>query len=134
MNTLRAVIVLLLAVALLGCRGRGIELPTAPVSGKVTYQGIPLDFGTILFFHPSGHAASADIATDGTFHLTPYQGKNNVAIECYETDRPGSGKVRSRMGNDKSLTPSRYANYSTSGLTFEVKPGENNRAEFSLRD
>jgi hypothetical protein len=124
----------LVAVALFGCRHSGIDLPTAPVSGKVTYRGKPLGMGRIMFFHPSGHAAGAELAADGTFQLTSYQGQNQVAVECLETDLPGSTKVRSRMGTDKSLIPDRYANYSTSGLTFDVKPGSNEKADVNLKD
>ena len=138
---------LLLAVTAIGCGDRGIDLPTAQVSGTVSYQGKPLEFGKVLFFHPSGHVASAKIAADGTFKLTAYQGQNNVAVECYDVDRPGAAqdrtnqgagdfasRSRSIMGRDKSLIPIRYRNYSKSGLTFEVKPGENDKAEFILTD
>lgn len=124
---------LLVAAALFGCRGRGIDLPTAPVSGKVMYQGKSLEFGRITFFHPSGHAAGADVTADGIFALTAYQGANNVSVECYEYQKPGSTTQRSRMGDDKSLIPLRYSTYTTSGLTFEVKPGDN-QATFTLTD
>jgi hypothetical protein len=123
----------LLAIAVFGCRGRGIPLPTAPVSGKVTYQGKPLGFGRVTFFHPSGHAAGADIAADGAFTVNAYQGANNVSVECYEYQRPGSKVQRSRMGNDKSVIPVRYSTYTTSGLTIEIKAGDN-KAAFTLTD
>lgn len=124
----------LLGVALLGCQGRGIGLSTASVSGSVTYQGKPLGFGRIAFVHSSGQAAGAEIVADGSFTLTGYQGSNRVAIECLDSDRPGSKKRRSRdMADNKSLIPDRYMNYSTSGLTFDVQPGEN-KAEFALTD
>jgi hypothetical protein len=135
MKTWRCCGLLILAVLVFGCRDRGIGLATAPVSGRVTYQGKPLGFGKVLFFHPSGHAASADIAADGSFTLTAYQGNNHVSVECYEADRPGSTKTRERMmADNKILIPARYLSYGTSGLTFEVKPGENVKAEFALKD
>ena len=126
---------LLIAVSLLlGCRDRGIPLPTSPVSGKVLYNGKPLGFGRIAFFHHSGHAKSADIAQDGSFSLVAYQGKNAISVECFDTDRPGSAKPRSFiLGENKSLIPDRYMSYGTSGLTFEVKSTDN-KAEFVLKD
>jgi hypothetical protein len=127
-------LVLLLASGATGCKRHGIDLPTAPVSGKIVYQGKPLGFGRVIFFHPSGHAAGAELSPDGTFKLTAYQGSNAVAVECLDVDRPGSGKVRLRTGGDKSLIPDRYANYSISGLTLDVKPGEKNNVEFTLKD
>jgi hypothetical protein len=134
MRMLRFSIALMFAMPMLGCRDRGAELPTAPVYGTVKYNRKPLSFGKVIFFHPSGHARGADIAADGTFKLNAYQGENRVAVECVEADRPGSTKARSRLGNDKSLIPNRYANYSTSALTFEVKPGGDNKAAFTLKD
>ena len=132
MNRLRCVVLLTAAVLVLGCRDRGVPLPTAPVSGKVLYDGKPLGFGRIALFHPSGHAKSADIAPDGTFSLVAYQGKNAISVECFDTDRPGSAKPRSfNMNENKSLIPDRYMSYGTSGLTFEVKPTDN-KAEFTL--
>jgi hypothetical protein len=133
MSLLRCSLPLMLVVAI-GCGDGRVKLPTAPVAGTVTYRGKPLGFGKIVFFHPSGHAAAAEIAADGAFTLTAYQGINNVSVECFDVDRPGSTKVRNRMYPDKRLIPDRYFNYSTSGLTFEVKPGENEKAVFALVD
>jgi hypothetical protein len=128
-------IVAIVAVAALGCRGRrGVDLPTARVSGVVTYQGKPLGFGRVTFFHPSGHAVGADIAADGSFALAAYQGNNSISVECYDYQMPGSKKLRSRMGDDKCLIPARYLSYGTSGLTFVVKPDEENKAAFALKD
>jgi hypothetical protein len=126
---------LIIATLLLGCKNHGIEIPTAPVAGKVTYQGKPLGFGRILFFHPSGHAMGADIAPDGTYTLNAYQGNNCISVECFDCDVPGSSKERGRMmGDNNSLIPYRYLSYGTSGLTFEVKPGDENKADFNLKD
>ena len=72
---------LILAVVI-GCGDGRVKLPTAPVAGSVSYQGKPLTKGRIIFFHPSGQAAAADLAADGTFKLAAFQGKNQVAIEC----------------------------------------------------
>jgi len=133
MSELRCMLPLIL-IAAIGCGGGRAKLPTASVAGVVMYHGKPLGMGRIIFFHPSGYAAGADLAVDGTFNLIAYQGNNHVAVECFDADRPGSKTIRSHMMTDKSLVPERYMNYSTSGLTFEVKPGKNNEAEFSLED
>ena len=126
----------LVAVALLfGCKGRGVDLPTASVSGRVTYQGKPLGFGKIIFFHPSSNAKGADIAADGTFSLIAYQGENCIAVECFDADKPGSKRQRSLFpGVDRSLIPERYMSYGASGLTCEVKPGDDNKVQFDLKD
>ncbi len=41
-------------VVLLGCGGNKSVLPTATVSGTITYQGKPLTVGEVIFFHKSG--------------------------------------------------------------------------------
>jgi hypothetical protein len=131
---LRCLLPLMLVVAM-GCGDGRVKLPTAPVTGTVTYQGKPLASGRIIFFHTSGHATGADLAADGAFKLAAYQGKNQVAIECFAPESSNAGSNgRTNMSHAKSLVPDRYANYSTSGLTFEVKPGENDKAEFTLKD
>jgi hypothetical protein len=125
----------LMLVVMMGCGDGRVKLPTAPVTGTVTYQGKPLRTGRIVFFHSSGHATGTAIGADGTFTLSAYQGKNQVAIECFAAGSANAGSdSRAGMSSAKSLVPDRYANYSTSGLTLEVKPNEPNRADFVLKD
>jgi hypothetical protein len=133
--------VTVLAVVILaaGCRRHGIDLPSAPVAGQVTYHGKPLGYGRITFIHSSGHAAGAELASDGTYKLTAYQGANKISIVCLDCDAPGSNKKPMpgiEIGGtpaNKSMIPDRYANYGASGLTFDVKP-DTNKADFALVD
>src|SRR6516162_10140629 len=60
-----------LAVAA-GCRSGSDQL--APVKGKVTYQGVPVPGGTIVFIPDTtrgthGNLAMADLQPDGSFAL-----------------------------------------------------------------
>ncbi len=133
-HVLKTCFVMVLIVAAIGCRRGGLDLPTADVAGKVTYQGKPLPAGRIAFVHASGHAAGAEIASDGTFTVTAFQGPNKIAIEYFDYDVPGSKIKRSPMLDaNKSMIPNRYKSYGLSGLTFDVKP-KDNRAEFELVD
>ena len=132
-NVLFFCVALILAMTAIGCRGRGVDLPTAFVSGQVTYQGKPLGFGRIAFINSSGQAAGAELAADGTFKMDAFQGVNSIMVECYEYQRPGSKTRPSRTGDDKSLIPNRYISYGTSRLKFEVKPADN-KATFALKD
>lgn len=123
----------LLMIVVLGCGDGRVKLPTASVTGTVTYQGKPLGTGRIIFYHPSGQAAGVDLTTDGSFGLAAFQGNNQIAIECFAPEQP-SANVKGRSLARKSLIPERYTDYRTSGLTLEVKPSENNKAEFALTD
>ncbi len=123
-----------LAATIFGCGPRGGDLPKSPVSGSVTYQGKPLSFGRVLFYHSSGHTVGADIAADGTFALDVYQGENGVSIECYDYQRPGSKTQRSRAGGDTSMIPARYLSCGTSGLAITVEPDGKNDVVLELKD
>jgi hypothetical protein len=86
-----------------------------------------------VFFHESGQAKATDLATDGTFKLVAFQGKNRIAIECYEPDKANPNSYgRATLSLGKSLIPRRYAEAGTSGLSHEVSPGDNN-VTFTLK-
>jgi hypothetical protein len=122
----------LLLMGMTGCSGGTSSLPKAPVAGIVTYQGRPLSTGRVVFYHQSGQAVAGDVGADGVFKLIAFQSRNQVAIECVGPEQPNpNGRPRILPG--RSLIPNRYTDFSTSGLTIEVKPGQN-QADFALTD
>lgn len=116
----------------------------APVEGKVTYNGEPLKFGTVLFQNTTGgQPASGLIQQDGSFKLTTPKagdgakpGQYNVSVYCYESQDPA--KQASFAGGDQSmgklLVPKKYIMANTSGLTAEVKAEANEPIVFELTD
>src|SRR6476620_3166559 len=87
---------LLLLLLLAGCN-RGPKM--VPVTGKVIYNGKPLEFGVVMFQPPSGQPAQGKIQPDGTFTLSTYRlndgavvGKHKIRVACYESMRPGFAK------------------------------------------
>ena len=111
-----------------GCGG---GLPTAPVRGKITYQGKPVPSGTILFM-PEGDqpAATGEIQPDGSYVLETYEpgdgavlGKHSIMITAVEDQTGKLPEARSPM--PALLIPVKYTNMMTSGLTAEVQPGQN---------
>jgi hypothetical protein len=134
MMNLRLGCLCLLLATLTACGGRPASRPTATVKGTVTYQGKAIDKGRIIFVHSSGQAVAADIGSDGSFSLAALVGRNQVAVQCLGPDYPNpSRNSLPAMLPGKNLLPSRYAEPATSGLTLEVKPGEN-KPEFTLKD
>jgi hypothetical protein len=106
----------------------------APFSGSVTYKGKPLAFGGVTMQPVRGGAiARGVIQPDGTFSMTTDGepgapiGANSVRVTCYTSQKPGA--VAANPGGElsvgDSLIPERYARFSSSGLTVEVKPEKN---------
>jgi hypothetical protein len=88
-----------LAVVLLlcGCPNSSATLPTAEVSGAVTWKGQPVARGQIQFLPSEGPSAQGPIV-DGTYRLEAVPvGDCKVSIEAYE-DGPevaiGPGKTQ----------------------------------------
>jgi hypothetical protein len=106
-----------LVPSMVGC-GSGARSPgarTAPVKGKVTYQGKPVKAG-IVTFEPdgAGKEAMGTINSDGTFELTTY--------------KPGDGAVlgnhRVAVGNAGKAIPLKYASLASSKIEIEVTEGK----------
>lgn len=123
----RALIVFLasgLLIGFAGCGGAGSK-----VSGKVTIDGAPLKMGDISFSPvQAGPAATGKIDANGNY---------TVRMGTSAGIPPGSYKVtivavesvpatpENPMPLPKMLTPPKYNNADTSGLTAEVKAGSN---------
>src|SRR4051794_37410421 len=112
---------------LLGCGGG----KTARVSGRVKWKDgsdVSVLAGYSLTFEAEGGKTSAvgELDRDGTFKLSTFgandgamPGKYRVAINAPNNPDPDKPPTRSKL-------PAKYANLETSGLTAEVKPGQNN--------
>ncbi len=115
-----------------GCGEQIDKNPTAPVKGVVTYQGKPLETGEIVFFPDSGEQiAHGKIQSDGTFELTTYDegdgafpGMHKVTIVS-ERDMEGVSAEDPEADLEPSFIPMKYNMQNTSGLTAEVKEGDN---------
>jgi len=115
-----------LIISATGCN-RGPEL--AAVTGKVLYNGQPLQFGSVTFQPTRGQPARGEIQSDGTFELSTFSlgdgavvGSHKVKIACYESQSPAfvKGPGEQRLG--RSLIPVKYTLFDQSGLTADVKP------------
>jgi hypothetical protein len=122
---------LVLAGAMLGCRGDPRFLPTYPARGQVFFEGKPAA-GVLVFFHgPIGKGndwtkPSASTDTEGNFSLVTYRQGDGAPV--------GNYTVTVATGTESKVTglPTHYADPATSGLTAEVKPVDNVLPRFDL--
>ena len=62
-------------------------------------------------------------------------GRNLVRISCFENQSPSFKHMKGKelaLGNP--LIPQRYSNYDTSGITFDVRAGNNEPLLIDLMD
>jgi len=138
----RAMLVLAVAgFTLGGCEAKK-ELPHARVHGKVTYQGKPLTYGSVMFFPVEApkdgtlQGASGDIQPDGTYELKSQStggallGKHKVvvyAVDLGRSTQPSKGGTApaATKGTLKSVLPKIYSDLSTTPLVHTVVDGDN---------
>lgn len=118
-----------------GC-GSGAKVPTT-VSGLVWYNGYPLTGGTIAFSPDperggQGHPLIGIIQSDGRFELQQADGSPNVPPGWYRVaiaDPPPPPGYSSLFPD----FPTRLRRPDRSDLLREVKAGQHNTFEFSIR-
>lgn len=122
--------VLLIGIAMLaGCSGDAKLPARGKVTGKITFRGNPVTVGTITFVPVAGGpSAFGAIQPDGTYTLSTDTASNNgdgavvgihkIAIQAQQATEPG-------MRPSPSQLPPLFGNPEKSGLTAEVKEGEN---------
>jgi hypothetical protein len=115
------------------------------VKGSVTYKNQPVTAGTIILEAPGKRSASGKIVNGQITDVTTYEpndgaplGQSRIAV--FATEESGSSSQASvakdpgtpvNLGKGymgagaKSLIPTRYSDPATSGLTWEIKTGEN---------
>ena len=135
-----SLLLLVVLCAAVGC-GSG-RLPTAPVEGKVLYQGKPLQFGNVMLQPDSGPMARGTIQSDGSFRLSTYGsgdgaviGTHRVRVACFENQSPNAPPPNPtrELSVGKSLIPRKYLYLDTSGLRVEVE-SKNEPFVFELAD
>lgn len=97
----------------------------ATAAGTITFDGKPLPAGTIFFLSTNGAADTAVKIRDGAYFTDRAPvGKNSVIVDTSSI----------QMGNPAKYVPipAKYNDTTTSGLSAEIKPGENENVNFSL--
>ena len=129
-------------VLVLGCGSPG-TVPTAEVTGTVTYNGAPVADASVGFIPASGRPASGITDASGKFTLSSFgegdgavPGQHKVAITPNASQpQPMPGTPEYEAAADaKPPFPERYGDPSTSGFTAQVKEGEVNNFTFDMKD
>ena len=128
-NRFRRVRWLVLAACALGVIG--CASPVYDVTGKVTYNGSPLNKpdGQIVFVGPNGEQVAAPIGADGTYSAAGVAGGSNRIAVYYPNAKAKAekgGKLKpgeTPKALPKYLTPEKYASPETSELTATVSKG-----------
>jgi len=118
----------LLVLAVAGCE-RSDGLQTYPVRGTVTLDGTPVNFGGVRFVSDSGRLATGEIQSDGSYSMQnpkwgPGVPAGNYQVSVQVRELKEETKTRPAWPGP-SLIPEKYEDPATSGLTFEVVPGDN---------
>jgi hypothetical protein len=121
----------------LGCEPAKLAL----VRGRVCYKGVPLSTGTIVFAPDArrgtvGPMARSEIRSDGSYVLytegvpgatVGWHRVTVLAMEWRPEDGPDAAATMPR-----SLLPDRYCDPELSGLSYEVRSGQENRIDWDL--
>ena len=120
----------------LGCSSESPTPEMAEVSGKITYKNKPLPGGTVVFQTTDGkNRGVAPIMADGTYKMKSPLGEVQAAV----VTRPPSAESMSNLEkrpavrevhmpsnvDPKTLPPTKYERFETSGLSFTIKQGAN---------
>jgi hypothetical protein len=131
----------LVSLALLvGC-GQGDRIEVARVRGAVTLDGKPYLKGGSVFFQPkaTGKMATGEIQADGTYELSTYAPGDGAAVgvnlvmivpKVAPVDElsEGAGAPPAQLS-----FPRKYEAVATSGLSCEVKAGQQNEFPIDMR-
>lgn len=115
-----------IALAAAGCNN-GPSM--ANVSGSVTLDGKPLEFGYVVFQPAQGQPAQGEIADDGAFTLSSFKpgdgaqvGSHKVTVLCYQGHSPAAkaNQPQGHVSLGASLIPLAYTRSGMSGLRVDV--------------
>ena len=126
----RALLAAALVASLGGSVGCSRRPAVVPVSGRVTLDGKPLEFGSVMIQPAAGPAARSTIGPGGTFTASTFApgdgaivGPATVRVACYEQQRPGAKASDGELALGKSLVPEKYTQFETSGIRVTIAAG-----------
>jgi len=135
---------LLFLVTVAGCGSsqNGDRLPVFPASGKLVYDGRPLE-GAFVVLHPKGAASGraaprphAQASADGSFTLTSYESNDGAPAGDYTL----TVELRSLVKHGGDVTagpntlPPKYSRADTSPVAVQIAEGTNTLSDIQIRE
>jgi hypothetical protein len=128
----------LLLYGAVGCGSQ--TAPLLPVRGRVTFRGVPLHTGSIVYAPYAERGATGPLARgiiqpDGTYvlhtgdKLGAVAGWHRITILAVEVPPLSAGQS---FAISRLLLPARYGDPELSGLSREVLAGRENQFDFNL--
>jgi hypothetical protein len=113
-----------------GCGGGG---STAKVSGKVTTGGKPVT-GASICFSSQGGASCGVLDDTGEYEITIGLKPGSYKVYLFVPSTPGSPPMPKEppATEPTSNVPPKYLSVTSSGLTAEVRAGDNPNTDFAL--
>lgn len=119
-----------------GCSGRDPNLPpTAPVSGQVTYNGQPVNQGTITF-HPvgEGNPGVSLLDENGYFELSTYEAGDGAVVGQHAVTIDIPPPLDGTSPEDQYSVPDRYTDPASTPLKVEVSEDGEDMMQLTLED
>jgi hypothetical protein len=119
----------IVGLSIVGCSHSGFN---SQVSGRVTLDGKTIGPGVVVFAATEagkGNPAHGTIQPNGSYTLATANaaglnpGKYKVSVSVIDEPPPPPGVRNMTLG--KQLVPEKFTDVNTSGLQFEVTPGNN---------
>ena len=127
---------MLVCAAIAGC-GQKTDIPRVVVSGAITYEGKPVEFGRIRFMPTSGTVGNLSIGVvkQGAYHIDDLggvpAGTHLVKILSFDPDDPGlnggpggeppTQLLPAKYNAESTLTETLKADESPKTLNFHLK-------------
>lgn len=132
----RQFVLVLFLVSSFGCSGSVERDPTVPVSGTVTFNGQPVAGANVTFIPASGRPATGITDDSGVYKLKTFEENDGAVVGSHKVTISKSsapaGNSAEELKSMKSELPEKYNNPESSGLTAEVKEGQDTPIDFKL--
>jgi hypothetical protein len=93
--------------------------PTTKLSGTVSYQGEPLDHGSLRFYGADGRPIGSVIREDGTYQIDLLPGEYTVGVTSPPKLPPGY-QEGDQIPHDPRAVPPEYGQPQTSSLSTTI--------------